>query len=240
MIASFRQMCNRRNGENKTVRFKDVFSIIGPAMVGPSSSHTAGAARIGRTARHLFGECPSHAEILMFGSFAATYKGHGTDTAIVGGLLDMETDDPGLPDAFAHADTAGMETIIRPGTGLYPHPNTVEIALTNAAGDRTLNMLGTSIGGGNIEIVRINGYNLKLTALYPTLIIRHSDEPGVIAVVTRLLVDNRINIGHMSVDRKNRRGEAMMVLECDGKMNPAVVQQIEVIPEVQEVTLLSL
>ncbi|GAB1156258.1 L-serine ammonia-lyase, iron-sulfur-dependent subunit beta [Paenibacillus illinoisensis] len=222
------------------MRFKDVFSIIGPAMVGPSSSHTAGAARIGRTARQLFGECPSHAEIIMFGSFAATYKGHGTDTAIVGGLLDMDTDDPGLPEAFAHADMAGMQTVIRPGTGLYPHPNTTEIVLTNAAGTRTLNMIGTSIGGGNIEIVRINGYNLKLTALYPTLIIRHSDEPGVIAVVTRLLVDNHINIGHMSVDRKNRRGEAMMILECDGRIDPAVVRQIEVIPEVQEVTLLHL
>lgn len=101
-------------------------------------------------------------------------------------------------------------------------------------------MVGTSIGGGNIEIVRINGYNLKLTALYPTLIIRHSDEPGVIAIVTRLLVDNHINIGHMSVDRKNRRGEAMMVLECDGKMDPVVVHQIEVLPEVHDVTLLCL
>lgn len=176
----------------------------------------------------------------MFGSFAATYKGHGTDTAIVGGLLDMDTDDPGLPDAFAHADTAGMKTNIRPGTGLYPHPNTAEIVLTNTAGNRTLNMVGTSIGGGNIEIVRINGYHLKLTALYPTLIIRHSDEPGVIAVITRLLVDHHINIGHMSVDRKNRRGEAMMVLECDGKMDPGVVRQIEALSEVDDVTLLCL
>lgn len=236
----FRQMYILRSEENEQVRFKDVFSIIGPAMVGPSSSHTAGAARIGRTARQLFGECPSHAEIIMFGSFAATYKGHGTDTAIVGGLLDMDTDDPGLPEAFAHAETAGMETIIRPGKGLYPHPNTAELVLTNAAGDRILDIVGTSIGGGNIEIVRINGYNLKLTALYPTLIIRHSDEPGVIAVVTRLLVDSRINIGHMSVDRKNRRGEAMMVMECDGRIDPAVIKEIESIPEVQEVNLLCL
>lgn len=222
------------------MRFKDVFSIIGPAMVGPSSSHTAGAARIGRTARLLFGECPAHAEIKMFGSFAATYRGHGTDTAIVGGLLDMNTDDPRLPDAFVHAEAAGMYTTIGPGTGLYPHPNTAEIILTNKGGDRLLNLVGTSIGGGNIEIVRINGYHLKMTGLYPTLILRHIDEPGVIAVVTRMLVDAGINIGHMSVDRKNRRGEAMMVMECDGKINSPLVERIMALPEIQEVNLLIL
>lgn len=222
------------------MRFKDVFAIIGPAMVGPSSSHTAGAARIGRTARRLFGECPARVEILMFGSFAATYKGHGTDTALVGGLLDMATDDPRLPDAFEYAARAGMVVNIKPGTGLYPHPNTAELILTDQSGERTLRLTGISIGGGNVEIVKVNGYQLKMTTLYPALILRHLDEPGVIAVVTRLLVDHRINIGHMSVDRKHRRGEAMMVLECDGPMDEDVVRRVQALPEVLEATLLSL
>jgi L-serine dehydratase len=229
-----------QNKELSTLRFKDVFSIIGPAMIGPSSSHTAGAARIGRAARLLFGECPAHAEILMYGSFAATYRGHGTDTAMVGGLLDMHTDDPRIPDAFTHAELAGMTFTIRPGTGIYPHPNTAELILANAAGDRTLSLIGTSIGGGNIEVVRINGFNLKFTGLYPSLIIRHLDEPGVIAVVTKLLVDYGINIGHMSVDRKSRRGEAMMVLECDGTVMHDTFNRIAALPEVQEVSLLRL
>jgi L-serine dehydratase, iron-sulfur-dependent, beta subunit len=198
------------------MRFKDVFSIIGPAMVGPSSSHTAGAARIGRAARRLFGELPARADISLFGSFAATYRGHGTDTALVGGLLDMRTDDPRLPDAFRHAEECGLHIDIQPGKGLYPHPNTAELKLASADGSRERSVLGTSIGGGNIEIVRIDGFNVKLTALYPTLVLLHRDEPGFIADTTRLLASEGINIGHMSVDRKSRRGAAMTVLELDG------------------------
>ncbi|MBY0013728.1 L-serine ammonia-lyase, iron-sulfur-dependent subunit beta [Paenibacillus typhae] len=222
------------------MRFRDVFSIIGPAMVGPSSSHTAGAARIGRVARLMFGECPGSADIQLYGSFAATYRGHGTDTALVGGLLDMTTDDPRLPDAFAHAEAAGMTVSIGPGKGLYPHPNTAELTLVNAAGDHTLRLTGTSIGGGNIEIVRINGFSLKLTAAYPTLIIRHYDEPGVIAIVSALLVDSGINIARMAVDRQSRRGEAMMVMECDAMLDRDLTDRISQLPGVQEISLLAM
>ncbi|WP_310830143.1 L-serine ammonia-lyase, iron-sulfur-dependent subunit beta [Paenibacillus pedocola] len=222
------------------MRFKDVFSIIGPAMVGPSSSHTAGAARIGRVARLMFGECPGFAQIQLYGSFAATYRGHGTDTALVGGLLNMATDDPRLPEAFAHAEAAGMTVTIEPGKGLYPHPNTAELSLVSPSGNRTLQLTGTSIGGGNIEIVRINGFTLKLTAAYPTLIIRHYDEPGVIAVVTGLLMGSGINIAHMTVDRRSRRGEAMMVMECDGMIDKDMAERISWLPGVQEVNLLKL
>lgn len=222
------------------MRFKDVFAIIGPAMVGPSSSHTAGAVRIGRVARLLFGECPASAEILLFGSFAATYRGHGTDTAIVGGLLDMATDDPRLPDAFSHAEEAGMAITIAPGKGLYPHPNTAALHLANGAGDRTLQLTGTSIGGGNVEIVGINGFSMKLSASYPTLTIRHRDETGVIAIITGLLGGCGINIAHMSVDRRSRSGEAMMVLECDGIPGPDTLETISALQMVQEIRLFSI
>ncbi|AWB45558.1 L-serine ammonia-lyase, iron-sulfur-dependent, subunit beta [Paenibacillus sp. CAA11] len=221
------------------MRFKDIFSIIGPAMVGPSSSHTAGAVRIGRVARLLFGECPASAEILLFGSFAATYQGHGTDTALVGGLLDMAPDDPRLPESFRHAEAAEMAVTISPGKGLYPHPNTAKLHLANAAGDQTLQLTGTSIGGGNVEIVGINGFNIKLSASYPTLAIRHRDEPGVIAIVTGLLGGSGINIAHMSVDRRSRSGEAMMVLECDGIPAPEMLEAISALPMVREIRLLS-
>ncbi|SEU28205.1 L-serine ammonia-lyase, iron-sulfur-dependent subunit beta [Paenibacillus sp. NFR01] len=222
------------------MRFKDVFSIIGPAMVGPSSSHTAGAARIGRVARLLFGDCPARADILLYGSFAATYRGHGTDTALVGGLLDMTTDDPRLPEALAYAENAGMAVSIAPGKGLYPHPNTAELYLSDAAGNRKLQLTGTSIGGGNVEIVKINGFSMKLSAAYPTLTIRHRDETGIIAIVTGLLGGEGINIAHMTVDRRSRRGEAMMVLECDGIPAEDVLQAISALPAVEELRLLAI
>lgn len=224
------------------MRFKDVFSIIGPAMVGPSSSHTAGAARIGRTARQLYGKQPAKAEILLYGSFAATYKGHGTDTAIVGGLLDMDTDDPRLPDSLGLAESQGMLVDIKPGKGLFPHPNTAELHLyANAADDKSeLSLTGTSIGGGNIEIVSILGFNVKMTGQYPTLVIRHEDMPGMIASVTMLLQQRQMNIGHMSVDRKGRSGEAMMVLELDQDVQESLMAELEAAPHIHTVRLVQL
>ncbi|MBB3114510.1 L-serine dehydratase [Paenibacillus phyllosphaerae] len=224
------------------MRFKDVFSIIGPAMIGPSSSHTAGAARIGRAARQLLGAQPAEAQILFYGSFAATYRGHGTDTAIVGGLLDFATDDPRLPDALFVAEQQGMKVSFDQGHGLHPHPNTARLILHAADGEpsRRLTLVGTSIGGGNIEIVEVNGFSVKLTGAYPTLVIRHQDALGVIADMTQLLKQAGLNIGHMSVDRKGRSQEAMTALELDGPIPASLIEGILEHPAVTRVDQMDL
>lgn len=222
------------------MRFKDVFSIIGPAMVGPSSSHTAGAARIGRAARQVLGELPREAEVIFFGSFAATYQGHGTDRAITGGLLDYTTDDPRLPDSIERAAEAGMEISFRQGTGLFPHPNTVKLRLVGRDSGRELTLTGTSIGGGNIEIVDIDGFGVKLTGIYPTVLIQHMDYLGVLASVTDVIRSGKVNIGHMSLDHKNRSGAALTVLELDEPAPLSLIQALRELPAVKSVMLVDL
>lgn len=222
------------------MRFKDVFSIIGPAMVGPSSSHTAGAARIGRAARQVLGELPSRAEVTFFGSFAATYQGHGTDRAIAGGLLDFATDDRRLPDSVELAAEAGMEISFGQGTGLFPHPNTVRLHLTGSESGTELTLTGISIGGGNIEIVDIDGFSVKLTGMYPTVLINHMDYLGVLASVTDVMRQGQFNIGHMSLDRKNRSGSALTVLELDEAATPELLQNLLALPAVKTVKVVDL
>jgi L-serine dehydratase len=222
------------------MRFKDVFSIIGPAMIGPSSSHTAGAVRIGRVARQLFGAMPTEALIVFYGSFAATYRGHGTDTAIVGGLLDCDTDDPRIPDALELAEQSGISVTFEQGKGLFPHPNTAKLILKSNDPNHKLTIVGTSIGGGNIEIVEVNGFAVKFTGIYPTLVIRHFDSAGVIADITHVLKTKGVNIGHMSVDRKGRSGDALTVLELDGSIPIDLIGGIKQIPAVQLVNLINL
>ncbi|WP_138494051.1 L-serine ammonia-lyase, iron-sulfur-dependent subunit beta [Paenibacillus pinistramenti] len=209
------------------MRFKDVFSIIGPVMVGPSSSHTAGAARIGRSARHLFGKQPDRAEVIFFGSFAATYQGHGTDRAIVGGLLNYETDDPRIPMALEYARASKLEVSFREGRGVVRHPNTAQLILTDCGTGRELTLTGISIGGGNIEIIEIDGFNIKMTGVYPTLVIQHYDLPGVLAYITQTLSLEGTNIAQLSLDRKNRSGHAMTVVEIDGEIKEEAVAQIK-------------
>ncbi|SDS62377.1 L-serine dehydratase [Paenibacillaceae bacterium GAS479] len=207
------------------MRFKDVFSIIGPSMIGPSSSHTAGAARIGLAARRLLGVMPEKARVSFYGSFAATYQGHGTDTAIAGGLLGFHTDDPNLPDAIELAEEAGMELTFREGKGLFPHPNTVRLDLEGTGG-RRLSLLGTSIGGGNVEIVEVNGFSVKFGCSCPALLVRHRDQPGVIAALTAALQTAGLNIGGLSLSRMERQGEALAVVELDGEAQQELLQQI--------------
>ncbi|MFC6653706.1 L-serine ammonia-lyase, iron-sulfur-dependent subunit beta [Paenibacillus rhizoplanae] len=222
------------------MRFKDVFSIIGPAMVGPSSSHTAGAARIGRAARQVLGELPGEAEVTFFGSFAATYQGHGTDRAIAGGLLDFATDDHRLPDSIELAAEAGMSIFFGQGTGLFPHPNTVRLRLAGRESGTEMTLTGTSIGGGNIEIVDIDGFSVKLTGMYPTVLIQHMDYLGVLASVTDVMREGQFNIGHMSLDRKNRSGAALTVLELDEPATAELLEKLRALPAVKSVKVVDL
>ncbi len=209
-------------------------------MVGPSSSHTAGAVRIGKAARQMFGEQPEKAHILFYGSFAATYKGHGTDLAIVGGLMDWPTDDPRIPHSIEFAEQSGVDIIFEQGKGLFSHPNTAKIILSSPSVAKQISLVGTSIGGGNIEIIEINGFHVKLTGAYPTLVLRHHDSPGVVADVAQLLKQKQTNIGHMSVDRKSRSGDAMTVMELDAAVASELVAELETFPAIQSVNIIDL
>ena len=209
-------------------------------MVGPSSSHTAGAARIGRAARQVLGEMPRVAEVIFFGSFAATYQGHGTDRAIAGGLLNYATDDPRLPESIDLAEKEGMDISFRQGAGLFPHPNTVQLRLTGQDSGVELTLTGISIGGGNIEIVDIDGFGVKLSGMYPTILINHMDYLGVLASVTDVMRKGQFNIGHMSLDRKNRSGAALTVLELDEPATEELINDLEALPAVKSVKLVDL
>lgn len=220
------------------MRFKDVFSIIGPSMVGPSSSHTAGAVRLGRTARHVLGAVPERADIVLYGSFAATYRGHGTDVAIVGGLLDYDTDDMRIRNAFELADSAGMDVQIRPAQKTGVHPNTAMMVVQS--GSDKVTVTGSSIGGGNIEITSIDEFEVKFTAGYPTLLIFHADRRGVLAEITDIFKLANANIGYMEVDRKSRSGDALTVIESDEVLDDEFVTRIVQLPDVYKVRLINL
>ncbi|TVY10511.1 L-serine ammonia-lyase, iron-sulfur-dependent subunit beta [Paenibacillus cremeus] len=215
------------------MRFKDVFSIIGPSMIGPSSSHTAGAVRLGRVARQIFGALPAQADIELFGSFADTYRGHGTDLALIGGLLDYATDDPRIPKAEKYAEAAGMKIIFHPKKAKGAHPNTATITLQ---GDqRSISMTGASIGGGNIEIMNVNQFDVTFSGVYPTLLITHLDRPGMIAEITSIFGRAQMNIGYMDLDRKGREGDAMTVIEADAPISDALVQEMNGLEMIREV-----
>jgi L-serine dehydratase len=220
------------------MRFKDVFSIIGPAMIGPSSSHTAGAVRLGRVARSLLKGIPEQAEITFYGSFAETYRGHGTDAAIVGGMLGFDTADPRIPQSLEIAERQGISIQFVQGKGRHSHPNTARLRLS--ASCRTLDLVGASIGGGSIEIQTVNGFDVKFTGIYPTLIIAHLDRKGFVADVARLLSDAGINIGYMVIDRRERGGDAMTAIEADSPISDEVVRRISGLPAVYEVNSVDL
>ncbi|RIX49341.1 L-serine ammonia-lyase, iron-sulfur-dependent, subunit beta [Paenibacillus nanensis] len=222
------------------MRFKDVFSIIGPSMIGPSSSHTAGAVRIGRVARHLAGGLPEKADIYLYGSFAETYRGHGTDLALAGGLMDFHTDDARIKDSLELAEQAGMEVVFHPMTQPLPHlhPNTARLVIQRKG--NTFEIAGCSIGGGNIEIVQINGYAISFTANYPTLLIFHEDRKGMIALMTHILQQYDANIGFMKVERKSRSGDVLTVIELDDAKDREIVKQLRMLPHVRAVHFIHL
>lgn len=216
------------------MKFTSVFDIIGPVMIGPSSSHTAGAARIGRVARDLFGRQPKRVAIHLFGSFAETYQGHGTDIAIIGGLLDFDTDDERIKDAFSLAQQAGLAYEFIPETAHTEHPNTARIVMHDDEGE--MSIVGISIGGGKIEVSEVNGFKLRLTGGMPAILVVHDDRAGCIANVANSLAMHNVNIAHMEVSRIERGLTALMVIEVDQNIEDKVIQQISFIPNVTKVS----
>jgi len=194
-------------------------------MVGPSSSHTAGACRIGLVARTMLDEKPVKAEILLHGSFAATGKGHGTDRALVAGLLGMKPDDLRIAESFKWAEKEGLDFSFGTVKLDDAHPNSVLLRLVGDKGGK-LEMIGASVGGGKIEIRGINGLKLRFTAEYPTLIIQNHDEPGSVAWVSKILADEKVNIATFQVTRNSRGKEAIMVIECDSPIKDGLVEHI--------------
>ena len=203
-----------------------VFDIIGPVMIGPSSSHTAGAVRLGMMARKILGEEPVKATIGFHGSFAQTYRGHGTDKAVIAGIMGFSTDDERIKKSLSIAEEIGLDYQFNRIDLGDVHPSTAVIYLTGKAG-RTTRIVGSSIGGGNVLITQIDGYAVELTGRYPTLINIHRDQPGIITQVTKILAEHNINIAFMRVSRQSRGEDAMMIIEVDEEIVEKVMQEVQ-------------
>lgn len=193
----------------------NLFDILGPVMVGPSSSHTAGAVRLGRTARRLLGEgTPRSAAITLYGSFAATGHGHGTDRALIAGLLGFQPDDERIAHSFDLAHDAGMTFTFTLSRTAEEHPNTARIDLVGKSG-KTLSMTGCSLGGGRIMVVEMNGLRANFSGDLPTLIVQNVDQPGHVSEVTSMLAQRGVNIATMQLYRDYPGGNAVMIIETD-------------------------
>ena len=213
----------------------NIFDMMGPVMVGPSSSHTAGAARIGNMGRTLLGEEVARADIRLHGSFAETGFGHGTDRALLAGLLGMKPDDLRIPNAYEEANRAGMAYSFRTVELRDAHPNTALLELTGKSG-KQLTLQASSIGGGAIVVNKIDGIDVNFTGDFNTLIVRNQDESGSVAAITSILSQVHINVANMSVNRHRRGGDALMVIETDQHIKPRQVEFLSELPGILSVT----
>lgn len=204
-----------------------VFDIIGPCMIGPSSSHTAGALRIALMARKLVKHSVRTADFILYGSFSRTYHGHGTDRALVGGILGFQTDDIRIKDSFHYAAEAGLDYTFQPDTETRTtHPNTVDVRLTDEQGN-CAEVRGESIGGGTAIITRINDIDVHFTGEYSTIVIEHRDECGVLSFITRVLSEHGINIAFSKLFREEKGKMAYTVIEADERITPDITADLE-------------
>ena len=218
------------------VRQRSVFDIIGPVMIGPSSSHTAGAVRLGELARAVFGGRPSSARILLHGSFASTGLGHGTDLALVAGLLGMGPDDPSIPEAMREAAEQGLQVSFETADLGEVHPNTAEFRLADADG-RTMIVRGSSLGGGDVVVTDIDGFEVQVSGELPVTLVEHQDRPGEIAGVTGVLAEGGVNIASMQVSRERRGARALMLIETDVLVSAQTAELIGRLPGVTAVRI---
>lgn len=214
------------------------FDILGPIMIGPSSSHTAGAARLGKVARSIAGEEIEEVVFYLHGSFKETYQGHGTDKALVAGVLGMAPHDANLRKSFDIAKEKGIKFAFQKTDLGDVHPNTVKIDMTTKTGKKT-SVIGSSIGGGNIIITEIDGLALEFTGQYPTLITKHVDKPGIIAKVTTILAAFNVNIAFMKVFRQSRGKLASMILETDDSIPQELLKSILQTPEMEDAIIIN-
>lgn len=211
-----------------------LLDIIGPVMVGPSSSHTAGACRLGLLARCLVGGTPQHARIELHGSFARTGEGHGTDKAIVGGLMGFRPDDERIRDALGIAEREALDYRFEKttlGEESEIHPNTVRITVER--GERTAVMVGSSLGAGRVLVTEIDGYPVEVTGNYHTIVLVAQDIPGSVARIATMLAEDEVNIATLRLSRKERGGDAFMVIEVDEQPDEKVRSDIRTLPWVR-------
>lgn len=211
-----------------------VFDMLGPIMVGPSSSHTAGAVRLGLMAGKILGNNVSEARILLHGSFAETGKGHGTNLALIAGLMGMQPDDERIRMAPKLAEESGL-TVTFENTNLGEvHPNSVQFHLKGIGGERA-RITGCSIGGGRILITGVNEFSVEFMGEYPTLVLQYADSPGMIAEITKILAGARINIAQMRVSREGKGRRALAVIETDERIKSEVLGEIRKLAKIDRV-----
>lgn len=215
-------------------RQRSLFDIVGPVMIGPSSSHTAGAVRLGLLARAVFGGMPEAARIGLHGSFASTGHGHGTDIALVAGLLGLAPDDPRIRDAMRLAEESGLSVSFDEADLGEVHPNSARFELSGDGG-RMMRIVGSSLGGGDVVVSAIDEFDVEMTGEFPTLLVEHQDRPGEIAAVTAILAEEGVNVASMRVAREARGARAMMVIETDAPVSDAAAERIGEAPGVSAV-----
>ncbi len=216
----------------------NIYDILGPVMVGPSSSHTAGAVRIGQITRRLLGEKPVKARITLSGSFAATGVGHGTDRALVAGLLGMKPDDMQVPDSFFLAEDQGLLFSFEEMQVKGAHPNTAVLFVTGETG-RELEVQASSLGGGRIMVNKLDGIQVDFTGESSTLIVHNMDQPGHVAEVTSMLSHKSVNIATLQLYRDHRGGYAVMVIETDQDIPQEALKWLSRLEGIIKVTYLN-
>ena len=214
-----------------------IFDIIGPVMVGPSSSHTAGAVRIGAFARKLLAQAPASAVIGLHGSFAATGEGHGTPLALLAGLLGLAPDDERIPQAQDVAREQGLEYRFEEVDLGDVHPNSVRLDLQGAEGG-TLSLCASSVGGGRILVWTVDGFETDLDGEYPTILLSYPDRPGAVAIVTAILSNASLNIATIKAHRTSRGGQALMTVELDGYPTGGVLNALRHLPQFEQVRII--
>ena len=218
--------------------FISVFDVLGPNMIGPSSSHTAGAARIAYLAQKMINGPLVRVDFTLYGSFARTYRGHGTDRALLGGIMGFDTDDMRIRDSFRIAEEKGIDFCFVPNEEETDvHPNTVDIHMVNVAGQE-MTVRGESLGGGKARISRINGVDVDFTGEYSAVIVIQKDRPGVVAHVTKVLSDRGVNIAFMRLFRKAKGEIAYTIVESDGRLPEDMAQKLEDNENVQNVMII--
>lgn len=218
--------------------FISVFDVLGPNMIGPSSSHTAGTAVIAFLAQKMIQGPLKEVEFILYGSFAKTYRGHGTDRALLGGIMGFSTDDTRIRDSFQIADERGLKyrfTVNETETEIYP--NTVDIIMTNAQG-QTMTIRGESLGGGKVRIVRINQVEVEFTGEYSAVIVIQRDKPGVVAHITKCLSDYGVNIAFMRLFREAKGDTAYTIVESDDRLPTNIVDNLKRNQYIQDVMVI--
>ncbi|WP_268033715.1 L-serine ammonia-lyase, iron-sulfur-dependent subunit beta [Algoriphagus sp. PAP.12] len=210
-----------------------IFDMIGPVMIGPSSSHTAGVVRIARAAIRVLGGMPEETSITFYNSFARTYEGHGSDRAIIGGLMDFKTDDERIKQALQIAEETGFKYSFKSiGNSSVHHPNTIKLNLKK--GDRKVEVVGESLGGGLINIAEVDGFVANFSAQMHTLIIKADDVSGAIAFISSVIAQEKTNIATMSVSRKGKNDLACHVIEMDSGIQPITLEYLRSLPWIKE------